>query len=152
MRWCTLTPTVDDMLSPYPVKHTPGLLCGLVWEQHGHVETVTVFVFAICLGSEYCVHMPPTRTWALRWRTYGDWSTATWGTCTPSLMTRQWWDRVILSLCFVSYSSNTILCHVLKAETETFRLCAVNATILQIQFCNNTIIWTAMLIVWKDSY
>ncbi len=39
MMWCTLTPTVDDMLSPYSVKHTPGLLWGLMLEQLRHVET-----------------------------------------------------------------------------------------------------------------
>lgn len=59
--------------------------------------------------------MLPTRTSALRWRTYADWSTATWGTCTPSPMTRRWWGTSFStqrpdgasSLCFVSCKAAT---------------------------------------------
>ena len=36
--WCTLTPTVNDMSSPYSAKHTSGFMCRLMWEQQGHSE------------------------------------------------------------------------------------------------------------------
>lgn len=50
-----------------------------------------LFLVLLLSGSGCCARTPPTRTWAPRWRTSADWSTATWGTCTPSLMTRRWW-------------------------------------------------------------
>lgn len=73
-----------------PQTHPCWLMRGATGS-HGGGREVTVCLSSL-LGLECCVHMLPTRTWALRWRTYADWSTATWGTCTPLLMTRRWWD------------------------------------------------------------
>lgn len=120
MWWWALTPTADDMSLPDGVTDVAADWCGSsrsLWKL-----TMLVFVFFLLSGSECCVRTLPTRTWALRWRTYADWSTATWGTCTPLQTTRRWWDKdfvfhrrcgrsIIALLCAVNTNINIALCH-----------------------------------------
>lgn len=56
------------------------------------IKLTALQFFSCFVGLGYCVHMLPTRIWALRWRTSADTSTATWGTCTLLLMTHPWWE------------------------------------------------------------